>query len=130
MIGYMAQSAQATGIDPVDGLLLLLGGGVFFALPGCLAYAGKWRRWTRDYHGRTLPYFPFGLAWMGAGAVLLGLFCVVSALGGIAVVVAAIVLGVPGIAVFCCGLVFLLWTPRFLLPPWYREFRQLSRGPR
>ena len=118
----MSQSAFNA---PVNGLLLLVGG-VFFGLPGWLAYTGKWRRWTRSFRGRTFPYFPFGLAWMGAGAILLGLFSVVSTLDNI---VSAAVLGIPGIAVFCCGLAFLLRTPRFLLPRWYREFpRYSSKG--
>lgn len=125
----MAQSAQATGLAPLDGLFLLAGG-VLLGLPGWLAYTGKWRRWTRGSYGRAFPYFPFGLAWMCAGAILLGAFSLVSALGGIATHIVAIVLGIPGIVMFCCGLVFLLRTPRLFLPPWYREFRHYSRGPR
>lgn len=129
LIVYAAQGAQTRGLAPADGLLLLAGA-VLLGLPGWLAYTGKWRRWTSGPYGKAFPYFPFGLAWMCAGGILLGTFSLISALGNIATDIAAVVLGIPGIAMFCCGLAFLLRTPRLFLPPWYREFRQYSRGPR
>jgi hypothetical protein len=129
LIVYTAQSTQASGLAPVDGLLLLAGA-VLLGLPGWLAYTGKWRRWTSGPYGRAFPYFPFGLAWMCAGGILLGVFSMISALGHIAADIVAVLLGIPGIAMFCCGLAFLLRTPKPFLPLWYREFRQYSRGPR
>ena len=108
--------------------LRFIAASVVLWLPGGLAYAGKWRRWTGSAQGRAFPYFPFGLAWMGAGTVLLGLFSLVSALGGAAVPVAAVVFGVPGLAVYCAGLAFLVRTPRRLLPRWFLEFRRRPTG--
>lgn len=125
-----AHSAQtATSTTPAAGLLLLAGAAVL-GLPGWLAYAGKWRRWTTDARGSAFPYFPFGMAWMGAGGVLLGAASLLSALGSVAADVSSVVLGIPGIAMACCGLAFLLRTPRRFLPSWYRESRPYPKAPR
>jgi hypothetical protein len=98
LIVYAEQSMQTTAFTSADGLLLIAGA-VLLGLPGWLAYTGKWRRWTNGPYGKTFPYFPFGLAWMCAGGVI----------------------GLPAIAIFLCGLAFMLRTPRRFLPAWYRE---------
>jgi hypothetical protein len=117
---YAGQATQTTAFTPADGLLLLVGA-VLLVLPGWLAYTGRWRRWTNGSYGKAFPYFPFGLAWMCAGGMLLGLASLISGLSS----GAAGVLGIPAIVVFLCGLAFMLRTPRRFLPAWYREH---SRG--
>src|ERR1700724_1162133 len=101
----------------------MLAGGVALGVPGWLAYAGKWRRWTTGSYGSAFPYFPFGLAWIGMAAVLVGLASLMAALGLGAALISYIVLGIPAIVMFCCGVVFLIWTPRRCWPAWYRELR-------
>lgn len=103
---------------------------LIIGLPGWLAYVGKWRRWATDSYGSRLPYLPFGLAWMMTGAVLLSLFSLLAALGHAAADIAAVVLGLPAIAIFCCGLVFAVRTPRRFWPPWYRELRDDNHAAR
>jgi hypothetical protein len=110
------------------GALLLLAGGVVVGLPGWLAYAGAWRRWTSDARGSALPYFPFGLAWLGAAVVLAGLAALIGVLGHIAAIIAYLVLGLPGAVMFCCGLVFFIWTPRRFRPAWYPDRLSTRRG--
>ena len=126
---YLAHGAQTAPLTPAGGLLLLAAAAVL-GIPGWLAYTGKWRRWATGPYGSAFPYFPFGLAWMCAGGILLGVFWLISALGNIAAEISAVVLGLPGMAMFCCGLVFLLRTPRRFLPPWYRKFRPYPKAPR
>lgn len=101
--------------------LLTMAGCALLGLPGWLAYTGRVRRWTAGPFGRALPYFPFGLAWMGAGGFGVSLAGLIAALGRIAADVAYLILGVPGFAMFFCGLVFAFWTPRRLRPAWYRQ---------
>lgn len=126
---YVARGTQTATFTPATGLLLFAGAAVL-GLPGWLAYAGKWRRWTSGARGHTFPHFPFGLAWMGTGGVLLGVVSLFSALGNIAADIASVLLGIPGIAMFCCGLVFFVRTPRRFLPPWYRKFRPAAKASR
>ncbi len=116
LIVYAEQATQTTAFTSADGLLLIAGA-VLLGLPGWLAYTGKWRRWTNGPYGRALPYFPFGLAWMCGGGMLLGAASLISAFSS----GAAGVLGIPAIVVFLCGLGFMLRTPRRFLPAWYRE---------
>lgn len=126
-------AAAASGAGPALGAgggLLLMAGGVVFGIPGCLAYAGRWRRWSSGSLGSAFPYFPFGVAWIGAGAVLAGLACLIAALGPAAAIIAYIVLGLPAFAVFCCGAVFLIWTPRRFRPIWCRDTHGRRKGAR
>ncbi|HEU5387947.1 MAG TPA: hypothetical protein VFV73_18790 [Streptosporangiaceae bacterium] len=126
MIGNAAPAGPASALPPA-GALLLLAGAVALGLPGWLAYAGRWRRWWTGSYGAAFPFFPFGLAWMGAGAVLVALFSLLAALGQVAADLAAIAFGLPGVVAFCCGLAFAARTPRRLQPAWYRESRDRER---
>jgi apolipoprotein N-acyltransferase len=122
LTAFAAQGAQSAGFMPVDGLLLIVVG-AFFGIFGLLAYTGKSRRWTSSPQGRAFPYFPFGLAWMGAGIVIVGIFGLISALGTIAAYISVVVFALPGFALFFCGLAFVIRTPRRFLPTWYLEYR-------
>jgi hypothetical protein len=128
LITYAGQSTAPSAIPAYEALLLVLIGGGFFGVPGLLAYTGKWRHWRTGFRGSTFPNFPFGLAWMGAGTVLLGMFSLVAELGRVATYIAVVVFGLPAIAMFCCGLAFFIYTPRRFLPPWYREVRDRKRA--
>jgi hypothetical protein len=123
-----ADSSTATSTLGAGGALLLLAGGVVLGLPGWLAYAGKWQRWTTGSYGSAFPYFPFGLAWIGAAAVLAGLAALLAAIGHTAAVIAYLVLGVPAVVMFCCGVAFGIRTPQRLRPAWYRDSRSSGRG--
>ena len=116
-----AGSSTATSTLGAAGALLLLAGGIVLGLPGWLAYAGKWRRWTTGSYGSAFPYFPFGLAWIGMAAVLSGIASLIAGLGHIAAIIAYIVLGIPAIVMFCCGVVFGIRTPRRFRPAWYQD---------
>jgi len=128
LIVFTAQGSDlSAGFTPISALSLIVAAIVLFGLPGWLAYTGKWQRWTSSPHGATFPYMPFGMAWMGIGGILVGIFGLLSALGNVAAAISALIFGLPGIAMFCCGLVFAIRTPHRFLPAWYREFRQYSR---
>ncbi|MDR0345119.1 MAG: hypothetical protein LBI49_18805 [Nocardiopsaceae bacterium] len=129
MTAHAAHAAHAASLAPAGGLVLLVAAAVL-GVPGWLAYTGRWRRWTAGPYGSAFPYFPFGLAWMCAGGMLLGLFWLISAAGSAAAGISAVVLGLPGLVMFGCGLVFLLRTPQRFLPAWYRKSRPHPRAPR
>jgi hypothetical protein len=126
-MAYAGAGTATPALNPA-GALLLLAGGVVLGMPGWLAYAGRWRRWTTGSYGSAFPTFPFGLAWIGAAAVLAGLAALIAALGHVAADIAYIVLGVPAIALFCCGVVFLIGTPRRFQPAWYRDSHRARKG--
>lgn len=52
--------AAASGLSVADSLLLIAGS-VVFGLPGWLAYAGRWRRWTTDSYRPPARYIVLGL---------------------------------------------------------------------
>lgn len=125
MIG--AGSGTASGLSVADSLLLIAGS-VVFGLPGWLAYAGQWQRWTTDSYRPPARYLPFGTAWMASGGVLGGLATLIATIGHTAAIIAYIVLGIPAFAVFGCGLMFCFWIPRRLRPAWYRDSHSPRKG--
>jgi UPF0716 family protein affecting phage T7 exclusion len=130
LIMHAAQGGQSAAIPPLTSLYMIIAACALFVIPGWFAYTGKWRRWTASARGRAFPYAPFGMTWMGAGAVLVGVFGLLSALGSVAGAIAAIVFALPGFVLFFCGLAFAIRTPRRFLPPWYREYRDHVKGRR
>jgi hypothetical protein len=120
LIASATQAAVTSTFGPADALRLMAGSAVL-GLPGWLAYSGRWRRWTTGAYGSAFRNFPFGLAWMGAGGILLSLAGLIAGLGRTPGDVAYVVLGVPAIVIFCCGVVFALRTPRRFLPAWYHQ---------
>jgi hypothetical protein len=127
LIASATQAAVTSTFGPADALRVMAGSAVL-GVPGWLAYSGRWRRWTTGAYGSVFRNFPFGLAWMGAGGILLGLAALISGLGRAAGDAAGVVLGIPAIVIFCCGVVFALRTPRRFLPAWYRQRLRKERS--
>lgn len=95
---------------------ILFGMGALAA--GTTAYSGRWRKWAhRSGYGHN---FGFSLFYFGVAFIFMGVSLSISQ--GIIPINALIVVWVM---LAWCGIISYFWLPKFLLPTWFREGREV-----
>jgi hypothetical protein len=96
---------------------------LLFVVAGGLAYAGRGR--SIVLKGFPTPVLFFGLAWAGAGALVVILSSQLSQAGH---PVAGTLLALPGVVSVLVFLLSFAWMPRRLQPRWYRDWCDRGRN--
>ena len=121
-------AGSATGSVAAGGVVAAVCAAVFFGF-GVAHYAGVAKRIALV--PRLSPTTGLAAAWLGGGALLMGVAAaVLDADGGVRAVL-GLLLGAAAVASWCVGLVAIFWLPRRLRPRWLRESSpQHGRPPR
>jgi hypothetical protein len=96
---------------------------LLFLVAGGLAYAGRGRSIVLKCF--PTPVLFFGLAWLGAGGLIVPLSGRLSQAGH---PVIGTLLAVPGVVAVLVFLLSFAWMPRRLQPRWYREWCDRGRN--
>jgi hypothetical protein len=97
--------------------------GLLFLVAGGLAYAGRGR--SIVLKGFPTPVLFFGLAWLGAGGLVVILSSQLSQAGH---PFAGTLLALPGVVGVVVFLLSFAWMPRRLQPRWYRDWCDRGRN--